>query len=146
MVGREFELRHLQPLIEDMSEDRLLEVLEEALEAKIIEELPQAGGAATSSPRPDQETLTEELSLTRRVRLHARIAEALEVLYVADPDMSAHATELAHHFAQAQDVLGSEKLVKYSLMAGERSLASLCLRGRSGPVSAGARGERDEQG
>ena len=44
VVGREFELRHLQPLIEDMSEDRLLEVLEEALEAKIIEELPQAAG------------------------------------------------------------------------------------------------------
>ena len=124
VVGREFELRHLQPLIEDMSEDRLLEVLEEALEAKIIEELPQAAGCYQFTHALIQETLTEELSLTRRVRLHARIAEALEVLYGADPDMSAHATELAHHFAQAQDVLGSEKLVKYSLMAGERSLAS----------------------
>ncbi len=124
VVGREFELRQLQPLIEDISEDRLLEVLEEALEAKIIEELPQAVGRYQFTHALIQETLTEELSLTRRVRLHARIAEALEVLYGADPDMSAHATELAHHFAQAQDVLGSEKLVKYSLMAGERSLAS----------------------
>ena len=31
-----------------------------------------------------QETLAEELSLTRRVRLHARIAEALEELYGED--------------------------------------------------------------
>ena len=44
VIGREFELRQLAPLVEDMSEDRLLEVLEEALAARVIEELPQAVG------------------------------------------------------------------------------------------------------
>jgi len=44
IIGREFELRQLAPLVEDMSEDRLLEVLEEALASRVIEELPQAVG------------------------------------------------------------------------------------------------------
>ena len=70
-----------------------------------------------------QETRAGELSTTRKVGHHARIAEALELLYGADAD--AHAAELAHHFAEAQTVLGTEKLVHYSLLAGERALYGL---------------------
>ena len=44
VIGREFELRKLAPLVEDMSEDRLLEVLEEALASRVIEELPRSVG------------------------------------------------------------------------------------------------------
>ena len=69
-----------------------------------------------------QETLTEELTLTRLVRLHARIAEMLEELF--GDNAEAHAADLAHHLAQAQTVLGVEKLVRYSLVAGERALAT----------------------
>ena len=83
VIGREFELRQLTPLVEDISEDRLLEVLEEALSARVIEELPQAVGRYQFSHALIQETLTEELTLTRRVRLHARIAETLEELCTA---------------------------------------------------------------
>ncbi len=39
-------------------------------------------------------------------------------------DVEAHAAELAHHFAEAEPVLGGLKLVHYSLMAGERALAT----------------------
>jgi len=81
VIGREFELRQLTPLAEDMSEDRLLDVLEEALAARVIEELPQAVGRYQFTHALIRETLIEELTLTRRVRLHARIAETLEDLY-----------------------------------------------------------------
>ncbi|MCH7573305.1 MAG: hypothetical protein IH891_10355, partial [Planctomycetes bacterium] len=101
-------------------EDRLLEVLEEALAARVIEELPQAVGRYQFSHALIQETLTGELSLTRRVRMYARIAEALEELYGEDADD--HAVELAHYFAQAEAVTGTEKLVHYSLLAGDRAL------------------------
>ena len=36
VIGREFELRHLEPPVENMSEDGLLEILEEALSAKLF--------------------------------------------------------------------------------------------------------------
>jgi tetratricopeptide (TPR) repeat protein len=122
VVGREFELRQLKSLVEDMTEDRLLEVLEEALATRIIEELPRTLGRYQFTHALNQETLLEELSLTRRVRLHARIAQELEKLYGQHAE--AHAAELAHHFGQAEAMLGPEKVVKYSLLAGEKALAS----------------------
>ena len=122
VIGREFTLDQLKPLIEDMSEDRLLEVLEEALGSRVIEELPQSVGRYQFTHALIQETLAGELSTTRKVRLHARIAQELEDLYGSDAE--SHAAELAHHFAEAQTVLGTEKLVHYSLLAGERALAT----------------------
>ena len=38
VIGREFELGQLQRLVDDMSDERLIEVLEEALAARVIEE------------------------------------------------------------------------------------------------------------
>ena len=122
VVGREFTLEQLSPLIEDISADMLLEVLDEALSARVIEELPRAVGRYQFTHALIQETLAGELSTTRNVRLHARIAEALESLY--GDNVEAHAAELAHHYVQAERVLGSEKLVHYSLLAGERALAT----------------------
>ncbi len=37
-------------------------------------------------------------------------------------DVEAHAAELAHHFGQSQAVAGPDKLVHYSLLAGEQAL------------------------
>jgi len=122
VIGREFTLGHLRPLIEDVSDDRLLEVLEEALASRVIEEMTSSVGRYQFTHALIQETLAEELSTTRKVRLHARIAESLEQYYVDDAE--AHAAELAFHFAEAQTVLGSDRLVRYSLLAGERDLAA----------------------
>jgi tetratricopeptide (TPR) repeat protein len=69
--------------------------------------------------------LAAELSLTRRVRLHARIAETLEEMY--QPDIERHASELALHFTQAETMLGTDRLVKYSLMAGDTALGNLAF-------------------
>ena len=137
VIGREFELGQLARLVDPsagsgqapsassgqgLSQERLIEVLEEALGARVIEELPTAMGRYQFTHALIQETLVDELSLTRRVQLHARIAEALEDMYGADAE--SHAAELAHHFAQAQSLLGVDKLVDYSLPAGERALAA----------------------
>ena len=122
VIGREFALEHLGPLIEDMTDDRLLEVLEEALSARVIEELPRTVGRYQFTHALIQETLAGELTTTRRVRLHARIAEALEYTYGEEAED--HASELAHHFAEAVTITGAEKLVRYSLIAGDRMLAA----------------------
>jgi len=122
VIGREFELRQLNKLIDDATEDMVLDVLEEGLSTRVIEELPTAVGRYQFTHALIQETLSAELSLTRRVRLHARIAEMLEELY--GDNVEGHAAELAHHFAQAEAMLGTEKLVYYSVIAGERALAN----------------------
>ena len=125
VVGREFTLQQLDRLIENLDQNAVLDVLEEALTARLIEELPTSVGLYQFTHALIQETLVDELSLTRRVRLHARIANTLEELYGAEAE--AHAAELAHHFAQAEAMLGSDSLIKYSLLAGEKALSNLAF-------------------
>jgi DNA-binding CsgD family transcriptional regulator/tetratricopeptide (TPR) repeat protein len=122
VIGRDFEFSQLIDLIDDTTADDLLESLDEAVAAKIVSEAPESVGRYQFTHALIQQTLSEELSLTRRTRLHARIAESLEQLYGDDAD--SHSTELAHHFAQAETVLGTMKLVRYSIAAGERAISS----------------------
>jgi DNA-binding SARP family transcriptional activator len=121
-LGRVFTLDQLLRLTDDLSEDELLELLEEAMAAHVVEELSSAPARYQFTHALIQGTLADELSLTRRVRLHARIAEALEEVYATD--IESHAAELAHHFGEAQAVLGPEPLVHYSALAGEAALAA----------------------
>jgi tetratricopeptide (TPR) repeat protein len=118
VIGRVFTLEQLDRLLDDMSEDRVLSVLEEALEARIIDELPSAIGSYQFSHALIRETLAGEISLTRQARLHARIADGLEDLYGSSADE--HAGQLAHHYAEAETNL--ERLVHYSLVAGRQAL------------------------
>ena len=121
-IGRDFTLDQLVLLTDDLAEDRLLELIEEAMAAHVVEELANAPGRYLFTHALIQGTLVDELSLTRRVRLHARIAQTLEKLYASD--VESHAAELAHHFGEAQTVLGPKPLVHYSALAGEAALAS----------------------
>ncbi len=76
VIGRRFSLAALVKLYSDpellaeerLSEDRLLEFMEEALAARIIEELPSGPGRYQFTHALMQETLTSELSTTRKVR------------------------------------------------------------------------------
>ena len=120
IIGREFDFRLLGYLSREGNEDEVLEALEEALAAGVIEEPPGTTGRYGFTHALIQETLVQELSTTRRARLHSRVGQGLEEMY-AD-NIEAHAAELAHHFAQSAAVTGSGKLIRYSLLAGEQAL------------------------
>ena len=122
VIGREFDFRLISALMDDLTEASLLELVDEALAAHVIEEVSRGEERYHFSHALIQETLSEELSTSRKVRLHALIGESLEDLYGANTE--AHAAELAHHFAEAEAVLGPDKLVRYSLLAGEQALAT----------------------
>ena len=130
VIGREFELGLLERLVADptigvgrvLSEEELLEAVAEALAAGVIEEIPLAASRYQFSHVLIQDTLAWEMLAARRARLHRRIAESLEELY--GDNIEAHAGELAYHFAQAAIATDREKLVRYSLLAGERALAT----------------------
>ena len=88
--------------------------------AFLIQDVPGQGDIYEFSHALVQQTLRERLSTSRRLRLHVKIGETLETLYGDQP--GDNAAELAYHFAEAEPVVGPDKLVKYSTLAGERAL------------------------
>jgi tetratricopeptide (TPR) repeat protein len=122
IIGNEFGFDQLDRLSDARSEDELLETIEEALSAYLVEDVPGAAGRYRFAHTLIQETLAAELSTSRRIRLHSRIAVALEELYGSAAD--AHAVELVHHFGEAETVLGADKLAHYAHVAGEQALAA----------------------
>ena len=122
VIGREFSLDRLAALTETATEERLLVMLEEALTDRVIEELPRSVGRYQFSHALIQDTLAQELSPTRKVRLHASIAQTLEDQYGEDVEI--HAAELAHHYAEAEAETGPHKMVHYASLAGEWALSA----------------------
>ena len=122
VVGREFELAVLKELT-DQDEDHLLDLLESALHARLIEEVEGTVGRYRFSHGLTRETLLGDLTATRRVRLHGRVGEALERAYGRDAER--HAAELAYHFGQAATLSGAqEKAVRYAVLAAQAAEAS----------------------
>src|SRR5262245_62145174 len=122
VVGREFGLDALEP-IADLGEERLLEVLEEAVAARVVEEVPQTIGRYRFSHALIRETLYEELRTLERVRRHHRVGEVLEALYARNP--APHLAELAHHFLEALPGGDVAKAIGYAARAGDRANAQL---------------------
>lgn len=122
VMGREFDFSLLRLLHSDVGADGVLAALDEALEAKVIEELPGSVGRYQFGHALIQQSLYGDLSSVRRLRAHASIGEALEQMHGST--LAEHAAELARHFAEAELMLGAEKLVIYSLLAGEQALGA----------------------
>ena len=119
IIGRDFTYDTLT-LLGERDEDALLKMVEEALDARVIEETDQAGRYRFTHAQM-QETLLAELSTTRRVRLQGQVGEALEQRYGAKADE--RAARLAQHFAEASTLAPrfSEKAAKYSAIAGREA-------------------------
>src|SRR5262249_4761029 len=122
VVGRELGLDALER-IADLDEERLLEVLEEAVTARVVEEVPQAIGRYRFAHALIRETLYEELRTLERVRRHRRVGEVLEELYTRNPEP--HLAELAHHFLEALPGGDVAKAVDYATRAGDHANAQL---------------------
>ncbi len=120
VIGREFGMDALER-VSDVTNDRLLEALEEAVAARVVTEVPRAAGRYSFTHALIRETLYEELSTTRRVRLHRQIGEVLEELHGAD--LEAHLPQLAYHFSEAAQGGDVDKAVDYAVRAAERASA-----------------------
>jgi DNA-binding SARP family transcriptional activator len=97
-------------LIEAVSDADALDALEHAVAAGLLTE---AGpGEYAFAHALVRQTLYDDLSAARRMRLHRRIGEALEELRPQD------AEALAHHFAQAAADGQATKAAGYALAAG----------------------------
>jgi len=98
VLGPEFTSEVLRRLAE-LSPDQLMDVVDEAVQAGLLVEVPGTFGRFRFSHGLVRETLYEGLPSARRVRLHRRAGEVLEELYGSD--VEPHLAELAHHFFEA---------------------------------------------
>ncbi len=118
VAGRQFRLDVLAE-VSGQNDDAVLDRLEEAIDARVVDEADRPG-AYQFHHALMQETLLAELSTTRRVRLHGRIADALERRYGERPERAA---ELAFHFgeAAAMSEAYAGQAVKYQRLAATHS-------------------------
>jgi len=113
VVGSELRIDLLTRVL-DQTEEHVVALLDEALEARLVLELPARIGEYGFTHALIQQALYDEQTANRRAALHGRIAEAIESLR---PDAAA---ALAHHFS----------------LAGERWLAKVVSYGRTAGVQA----------
>src|SRR5215470_13101171 len=122
LIGRVFPLELLEDL-EKARPDAALEAVEEAERTHLVE--TETEGRQTRYRFVHElvrQTLAETLSLPRRQRLHARIAEAIERIYASN--VEAQASVLAHHLYQAGAGADVEKAVTWLTRAAKQAAAA----------------------
>ena len=122
VIGRVFPLELLEDL-EKSRPDAALEAVEEAERARLVE--MESAGRQTRYRFVHElvrQTLSETLSIPRRQRLHARVADSLERVYHSSID--AHILALAHHLYQAGAAVDQDKAIHYLSEAAKRASAA----------------------
>jgi hypothetical protein len=116
VLGNDFRLTTLEAIATDREQEELIESLESAVAAGLIFEDPEEVDRFSFTHAIVRETLYERPIASRRLRLHRRVAEALEVAPLA-----VHPAELAHHYYQAREVGAAAKAIVYNLAAAEEA-------------------------
>jgi class 3 adenylate cyclase len=122
VIGRDFDLDLLVAVVE-LAEARLLDLLDEAVGASLLQESSERAGRFTFTHALVEHTLYEDLGRTRRARLHQRVAEALEEQCGEDP--GERMGELATHWGAATVSANPDRALHYAQRAGDRALAAL---------------------
>ena len=122
VLGREFGIDTLARMI-DREPREALQLLDEALEARLVGAVPGAPGRLRFSHALVRDTLYDELTPTRRLDLHAQAGETIEALWAGN--VEPHLAELAYHFVEAAPAGDVERAVDYARRAGDRAAALL---------------------
>jgi tetratricopeptide (TPR) repeat protein len=122
VAGRSFDLDLVQALT-GLDEERALEAAEAAVLAGLVVEDQQVVGRYRFAHELVRETIYGQLSRMRRVRLHARVAQALVGLH--GPDDPEHLLELAQHAWAAVPAMGAEAALAQVLAAADHAIARL---------------------
>ncbi len=117
VLGREFALDALARIV-GVTEEELLDTLEEAVRARVVSDVPEVPGHLRFAHVLIRDTLYEAITAARRVQLHRRVVEALETLHGDDSGL--HLAELAHHAIAGRDF---DQGRRNAQRAGDRALA-----------------------
>ena len=119
VLGREFALDALAR-VAGLSEEELLDALDEAMAARVVSDVPGVHGRLRFAHVLIRDSLYDGLTSARRVRLHRLAVEALEAFYGDEP--GPHLAELAHHSIAGRDF---DRGLRYAARAADRALALL---------------------
>ena len=114
VIGRDFTLDVLSA-VTGMAEDELIECLDAALGAGILDEPHTPTRSLRFAHALVRDTLYHDISRLRRTVLHARVGEEMERLRPDD------AVALAHHFDAAQAPVAAAKAARYLRLAAEQA-------------------------
>jgi len=117
VIGRDFAWEVLLRAAAPLSEDMLLEALDEAVAAHIVEEM--ASGRYQFTHNLIRMTLYDELRIARRRQFHRAVGNAIEVVYRAD--RGPFLPELPRHFQAAASDADSDRAIDYAVRAGRRA-------------------------
>jgi serine/threonine protein kinase/class 3 adenylate cyclase len=121
VIGRDFAVDVLQR-VGGLSEDELLNALEEAMRVSLIEEMKGGREARFRFTHAFfRQTLYEEMIAPRRLRMHNEVAKALEQHYAGR--LEEHAVELAEHFSHSSSEEDLRKAIEYGKLGAGRSEA-----------------------
>jgi tetratricopeptide (TPR) repeat protein len=121
VVGLEFDLAVVQAAGR-LHEETVASALDEAVAARLV--TPDVTLHYRFAHALVRATLYDELTPARRVILHRKAAEAIEMIHAGRLDD--HLPALAHHYSRATaPVATADKAVAYARRAGDRALAQL---------------------
>lgn len=124
VLGREFRVDVLERLAE-LDGERVLDVLDEAVSARLVMPIPGTLGGLRFAHALIRDTLYDEMTMSRRVLLHRRAAEALGEIYARNPEP--HLAELAYHYFEAAPGGDVDKALSYAERAASRALELLAF-------------------
>ena len=114
VIGRDFTLPQLDRLLDDLSEDQILDILEEALEMSLIEESPGTVGHYKFAHALTRHTLTDEM--------YELLVPERDVTLVLGLERGVHGLALRQELVQAEGQHRPAVLVA-ALVAGHEQLA-----------------------
>ncbi len=120
VMGREFHLA-LVASASGLEHDAVLDALEVAESAGIIQRAARVSGHYRFSHALIRDALYEDLPTIRRARMHLRIAEVIEEQHGLHG--AARVAELAAHYRLAVPITSNDKAVAYARRAGDAAAA-----------------------
>ncbi len=122
VIGRDFDF-DLLARAAGISEGQLIEILDQASEAALIQELTDGASHYQFAHALVQHALYQDLSAARRAVAHRQVARALEDLCGNRPGL--RIGELARHWCYSPQRDDTTKAINYAYQAGNSALSAL---------------------
>lgn len=123
VLGRSFDVGVLQRVC-GMAIDEVLDLLSQAGAHELVQEAG-ALGRYRFTHILIRETLYEDLTAAKRMRLHRRVGEVLEEMFASN--LEPRLPELAHHWFKAAQAGDQSKTVEYAQRAAEQASSRLAF-------------------